>query len=84
VHERIAMDALDCRGGIHRLRRLDAEQRRTLDHEERPEALAASEQRMPHGGAKARAFARAVCLKHSIEALLGEPGRVTKPLHNPH
>jgi hypothetical protein len=56
----------------------------TLDHEERPEALAASEQRMPHGGAKARAFARALRLKQRIEPLLGKPGRVSKPLHNPH
>jgi hypothetical protein len=54
MHERIAMDALDRCSGVYRLRRRDAEQGRAFEDQEWPEALAAGEQRMPHGGAEPR------------------------------
>jgi len=78
------MDALDGSGGINRLRCRDGEQGRALDRQERPEALAARQQRVPHGRAQPRAFAGPARRQQRAEALLGEPGRVTKPLHNPH
>jgi len=84
VHERIAMDAFDRRGSVHRLRRRDAEQGRALKHQEGAEALAAGQQCVAHGRAEACPVARAVGAEQRGEALLHEAGRVTKPLRNPH
>ena len=84
MHERIAMDALDRCSGVYRLRRRDAEQGRTFEDQEWPEALAAGEQRMPHGGAEPRPIARTTLGKQRVKPLLGEARRVSKPLHNPH
>ncbi len=49
MHQRIAVHALDRRRRAHRLGFRNAEQRRALDHEERPEPLAAAERCVPHG-----------------------------------
>ncbi len=48
MHQRIAMDAFECRAGIERVLLLQAEEPRRLDQEERPQALAAAECRIAH------------------------------------
>ncbi len=58
VHERIAVHAFERRCRIERRPGFDAEQPRTLDDEERPEAFAAAEQRVAHGGVQAAALFR--------------------------
>jgi hypothetical protein len=78
------MDALDRYSGVYRLRRWDAEQDRAFEHQERPEALAAGEQFMPHGNAEPRPVTRSALGKQRVKPLLGEARRVSKPLHNPH
>ena len=54
VDERIAVHAFDRGRGEHRVRRLDAEEPRRLDDQERAEALAAGQHGVAHGGDEAR------------------------------
>ena len=61
VRERIAMHAFERRAGHQRLLARHIEQRRALDHQERPEALAAAEAHIAHGLEQSRR-ARALAL----------------------
>ena len=52
--------------------------------QERPEAFAAAEQRVAHGGVQAAALFRPAFCKYFREALLDEPRGGTEPLHERH
>ena len=49
VHERVAVDALQRRGGVERVLGVDPEQGGALDHEEGTQSLAAAERGVAHG-----------------------------------
>ena len=53
VHQRITMDEFERAAGVQRAGAADAEQRRALHHQKRPQAFAAAERAMPHGGEQA-------------------------------